>query len=236
MTTTETDSNFFVLPIESGKVRMFCGPTVLAMLTGKSREEIHRDVNKLRRKNGKVKLKTIYYRDGNYKTQKRVPWPLNSPVKGMRNDYLEALMKKYDLSPESHNKTYPSLRRLIEDIGHFKTPIVINVTGHYVLYFQGKIYDTLRKDGAPASEHPSYGQRVKKYWLVKKQKSALPALKKSPEPKLKPKKDIQIERYLRAIASAKKWTSKRKRAEKGEKKAIAKVRRYEKIFAAKKEA
>ncbi len=79
-------------------------------------------------------------------------------------------MVKYGLKPEGHDKTYPSLRRLVEDMGHFKTPIVINVTSHYVLYFQGKVYDTSSMGGLPVIEH-AYGLcRVKKYWIIQKQK------------------------------------------------------------------
>ncbi len=64
--------NFFVSEIDVAQGRMYCGPTVLALLTGKTRAEIHRDINKLYRKAGKKRRKTIYYRDGQYKTQKKV--------------------------------------------------------------------------------------------------------------------------------------------------------------------
>lgn len=154
-------------PIDTAQGRMYCGPTVLALLTGKPRAEIHRDVNKLKRKAGKKKRKTVYYRDGMYKTTRMLPWPLTASVRGMSNGTLEKLMKKYRLSAKRHDSAYPSLRRMVEDLGHFKTPIVINVTHHYVLYFQGKIYDTFRKDGAPIAEHPCAGKRVEKYWIVK---------------------------------------------------------------------
>lgn len=153
--------------IDTAQGRMYCGPTVLALLTGKSRAEIHRDVNKVKRKLGSKRRKNIYYRDGMYKTQKLMPWPLTSAVKGVSNSTLEKLMKKYRLAPKRHNSAYPSLRRMIEDLGHFKMPIVINVTHHYVLYFQGKVYDTLRQDGVAIAEHPCAGKRVEKYWTVR---------------------------------------------------------------------
>ena len=168
-----TDHNFTISPVDTAQGRMYCGPTVLAFLTGKTRAEIHADVNRARRRAGAKRRKTIYYRDGFYKTQKLVPWPLTAPVKGMHNWMLQEIMERYGLAPEKHNVSYPSLRRLVEDMGHFKVPIVINVTHHYVLYFQGKVYDTFCKEGCPVEEHPSAGQRVQKYWLIRKQKSAM---------------------------------------------------------------
>lgn len=166
------EKEFFVTPIVEGQTRMYCGPTVLALLTGKSREQIHRDINKLRRKHGKKRNKRVYYRDGSYKTTRRVPWPLTAPVKGLSNGYLEALLFKYGMGITCHHNKYPSLRRLVEDMGHFKTPIVINVTNHYVLYFQGKVYDSYRNEGAVVSEHPFGRSRVQRYWIIRKQKIA----------------------------------------------------------------
>lgn len=151
---------------------MYCGPTVLAMLTGKTRTQIHADINRLKRKAGKKRNKMMYSRDGFPRGYKRMPWPLTASVKGLSNGYLEALMRKYGLAPEGHVKPYPTLRRLVEDMGHFKTPIVVNVTGHYVLYYKGKVYDTFRKEGATVDEHPHGRCRVQRYWLVKKQKMA----------------------------------------------------------------
>lgn len=161
---------FTVYPVDRERERMYCGPTVLALLTGKGKEEIRADVNRLRRAHGKKKRKTLYYRDGTYKTQKLVPWPLTSPVRGLSETYMEKLLKKYGCNPKSHIERYPSLRRLVEDMGHFKTPIVVNAGCHYVLYFQGKIYDTFRPEGAPVKEHPYGLCRVTRYWIIRNQK------------------------------------------------------------------
>lgn len=164
-------TDFNVYPIAEGQGRMWCGATVLALLTGKTREVIHRDVNKHRRANGETTRKAVYYRDGTYKTTKRVPWSLKTPVKGMSNTWLEAMLKKYGMPAAFHqNNRYASLRRLVEDMGHFKMPIVINVTDHYVLYFAGKIYDTARPAGEPISTHPSAGRKVKSYWVIRRQR------------------------------------------------------------------
>jgi hypothetical protein len=166
-------TEFTIYPIDKSQGRMYCGPTVLALLTGKSRATIHADVNRLRRKAGKKRRKTIRYRDGSYKTTKLVPWPLTAPVRGLSHSRLDALLKKYGLPAAFHpNNRYPSLRRLVEDMGHFKMPIVITVTGHYVLYYDGKVYDTYRPEGLPVDEH-TYGRcRVKNYWLVRRQRKA----------------------------------------------------------------
>lgn len=163
-------SNYFVVPLDPKAKQTYCGPTVLALLTGLTREEIHADVNRLKRKAGKKRNKTVCYRNGQYKTTRRVPWPLTAPVGGLSNGYLESLMTKYGLAPKKHTVPYKSLRRLVEDMGHFKQPIVVNVTGHYVLYFQGLVYDTFRKTGAPVAEHPFGGSRVKNCWIITKQK------------------------------------------------------------------
>ncbi len=164
-----TDTTFTIHPINPEHGRMYCGPTVLAMLTGHSRETIHADVNRLKRKAGKKRNKTVRYPGGTYKTTRRVAWPLTARVTGLSNSFLEKLMVKYGLSPAFRNCQYGSLAQLVKDIGHFKQPIVINVTGHYVLYFNGMVFDTLRKQGVPVSDHPSARQRVQRYWLIRKQ-------------------------------------------------------------------
>lgn len=164
------EQNFTVSLVPEGGKRMFCGPTVLALLSGKTREEIHADVNRLKRKAGKKRNKLVRGRDGRPNYWKRIPWPLTAPVKGMGNNTLEKLLKKYGISNKRHDEKYPSLARLVEDMGHFKMPIIVNVTDHYVLYFQGNIYDTLRPSGAHIDAHPSKGRRVKKYWIITRQK------------------------------------------------------------------
>ncbi len=162
---TPERESFFISQIDKAQERMYCGPTILALLTGKSRAEIHGDVNRLRRKAGKKRNKW----SDKLRCWKRVAWPLTAPVKGMSNGNLEKLMDKYRLKSERRNTDYPSLRRFFDDVGHLKMPIVVNVTGHYVLYFRGKVYDTLRPMGEDLAMHPCAGRRVKKYWVIRKQ-------------------------------------------------------------------
>jgi len=137
---------------------------VLAMLTGHTREKIHRDINRMKRARGWQLHKPV---NGRWKI---VPWPLDIGVKGMFGEDLERMLVKYGLRPEWRKKgKYPSLRQLVADIGHFKTPILVNVTGHYVLYYAGIVYDTRHPTGAPVDQH-WYGRcRVKSYWIIKKQ-------------------------------------------------------------------
>lgn len=161
---------FTIYPIDKSQGRMYCGATVLALLTGKPRATIHRDFNRMVRAKGKTRRKAVYYRDGTYKTTKRVPWPLTSAVKGMYEHQLEALMTKYKIASAHHkNNRYGSLRQLVDDMEPLKKPIVVTVTGHFVLYYDGKVYDTHHPAGAPVTEH-SFGRcRVKNYWVIRRQ-------------------------------------------------------------------
>ena len=147
--------------------KMYCGPTVLALLTGKPREKIHRDINKLKRARGFKSYKTM--KNGGYKS---IPWKLTNVVKGMTCFHFERMFDIYKIRHTLKKESYPSLARMIEDMGHFKMPVVILVTGHFILYFNGLVYDTKCKQGAPIKDHPSARQRVKQYWIINKQPKA----------------------------------------------------------------
>jgi len=167
LATLEIKTGFTVYPIDTAQGRMYCGATVIALLTGKDRATIHRDFNKLIRKRG---IKRNKWSD-KLGCWTRVQWSLNSMVTGMSNKDLEALLTKNKISHKKHEVKYGSLRQLVDDMGHLKNPIVINVTGHYVLYHAGKVYDTFHREGATIADHPCAGKRVQKYWLIRRQPS-----------------------------------------------------------------
>lgn len=135
--------------------RTYCGPTVLMLLTGKPREKIHRDVNYFR--NNKLR--------NNYEKRK-----MTAMVKSMGNITMEGLLQKYDMAPKYvYRHPYKTLKQLADDMEFVKKPIVVTVTGHYVLYYQGMIYDTYRRQGCPVKEHPCARKRVKEYWIINKE-------------------------------------------------------------------
>lgn len=221
--------NFFVLPTPKdvpGK-RLYCGPTVIAMLTGASREEIFAKVN--RQKNKRLRKYPDFFK------KKR----MKDMVKGMHNHQLEDVLRRFGVTLSKHKKPasgkylYGSLRQFEMDYGHFKKPIIINITHHYVLFFRGMIFDTYRREGTPLNEHPLAGRRVESFWIVERQKA--PGISKpaeeAPAPAVeKPKRDIRRERFEIAKDRLKDWTQRQAHADKHVKKWAAKVKRYEKIF------
>lgn len=125
--------------------RLFCGPTVLCALTGKTPTQVRRAVNRHR---------------GN-------KW--NAAVTSMWQMEFQELMHKWKLKPKSvYPKKTPTLKTFSEDMQFVKNPIVVNVTGHFVLLYQGVIYDTHRKEGCPFEEHPNAGKWVRRYWVINK--------------------------------------------------------------------
>ncbi len=210
-------------------IRTYCGPTVLRLLTGKTKEEIHRDVNKLKRKSGKTSSKTVKY------GWKEVPWKLTNAVRGVAQAHMEKLLNKYGMKTKWSKKIEgkkQTLTTFAADWAHVKKPIVIVTGCHYVLLTGGKVYDTFSPNGEIPAAHHFGKTRVTEYWVLDKvqpialEEVTIPALP-LPSP---PKKDIKLVRFKKAQRQAKLWESKSRRAAKLAKKWAAKVKRYEKLF------
>lgn len=152
--------------------RTWCGPTVLRLLTGKTKDQIHRDVNKLIRAAGKKSYVT--YKRCPYGTCKAIPWKLTNPVKGMSSRNMDKLLTKYKLKPKwvrvlgSHQKQ--TMASFAYDYATVRKPIVIVAGRHFMLLFEGKIYDTMRIEGEHPKEHPKAKARVVEYWVLNVQR------------------------------------------------------------------
>lgn len=61
----------------------------------------------------------------------------------------------------------PTFKSLFEDKSFdADTLYLVNVTGHFVIYHQGIMYDNWSREGCVAQEHHSFRQRVKRIYKV----------------------------------------------------------------------
>ncbi len=130
---------------DNGK-SLYCGPSVFCALTGKTPEQIYRAVNRTRPYHSGVEA-----------------------VESMWGHEVQPILKRLGLHPKEFrpdNRT--TLRRLAEDMEFVPKPFAVLVTGHFVLLYKGKIYDSLTREGCPFIEHPSKKQKVQRYWEINK--------------------------------------------------------------------
>lgn len=149
---------------DSGKkmLRMFCGPTVLLLLTGAPYSDIKAGVNRFRNKRGMKVYKTTRKRG----STTRVNRSLAYHVQGMWHSEMSFMLKKYRMKPHLKKCTGMTLATFCEDMKFIKRNLVVCAGNHYLIYSDGKIYDTYQTEGAPATEHPFAKTRMECYWEI----------------------------------------------------------------------
>jgi len=145
--------------------------------------------------------------------------------------------------PHKRLRTWAKVRQQWRDAETW----VVNVTGHYVIYRDGVVYDNNNPKGIPLDASNSANSRVKFAWCVKAQTPArapiaapptAPAIQR-PEKRAaagKPKPTTNEKRALRLArteAALLRWESKRKRAETAIKKLTIRRRSIARALAAK---
>ena len=134
-----------------GKKIKWCGPTALAIISGRSLKFCH---NKLARIAGK---KPRY-------------------LKGAYNWQLLDALKEMKFKPIRIDAAYGlTLRKYIEEVQtteHFRGVMLVNVTDHYVVISKGLVLDN--RQGSvplPVKDHPMWRKRIVKAWHVTKKKT-----------------------------------------------------------------
>ena len=126
----------------------WCGPTALALITGRTLKFCH---NKLARIEGKEPR----YLKGVYKPSMR-----------------RALREMgYQLERIPFVRQRMTLRKSIEEVQtteHFRSVMLVNVTRHYVVISKGMVVDNHRTVPLPVREHPMWRKRIKNAWIVKR--------------------------------------------------------------------
>lgn len=144
---------FLLSPVPQNKTgRIYCGATVLLMLTGIEYPKLRAMINR-HRNVGR----------GSWSN----PLKMNAPVRGMFDKEMEHMLVHLNLKPKYVDRpAYKTLREMAEDMQHLKTPVVVTVTGHFVLLLEGVIYDTYSPEGKIASEHKCARKKVQHYWII----------------------------------------------------------------------
>jgi|TARA_R100001510_G_C7578076_1_gene152095 hypothetical protein len=126
----------------------WCGPTALALITGRTLKFCH---NKLARIEGKEPR----YLKGVYKPSMR-----------------RALQEMgYQMERINFVRQGMTLRKYIEEVQtteHFRGVMLVNVTRHYVVISKGMVVDNHSIVPLPVRKHPMRRKRIKNVWIVKK--------------------------------------------------------------------
>lgn len=125
----------------------WCGPTALAIITGRTLKYCH---NKLA----------------------RLAWKEPRYLKGTGNgDMIRALREMGYLPSRVDDAWHKTLRQYIEEVQnteHFRGVMLVNVTNHYVVISKGMVADNHCSKPIPVREHPSWRKRIAKAWIIRK--------------------------------------------------------------------
>ena len=155
-----------------GKHPTWCGPSALSILTGRSVNHCARLIAKRRNK------KRGWYNGKG--TSKQVKGSSNHEVK-MALDAMgfEMIEVKVPLKHHKHQVyavnqaafVTPTLRAYMAERGgeQWKTPMLINVTGHYVTALKDEVSDN--HSTSHYSKHPHRLKKIEKMWIVRRKRS-----------------------------------------------------------------
>lgn len=154
--------------------KFYCGPTVLKLLTGKTRKEVEASINRyINKQYAEHRGRVIDIRgdDGSYHYH-RVniePNKIVDQVVGMHSDHMTGVLKKMKFNPELvRDKPNMTLKTFVEDRQFMPHPTVAVLNTHYVLAYKGVVYDTKNPRGCPVKDHYAAGKRVCQYINIKK--------------------------------------------------------------------
>lgn len=128
------------------RYKKWCGPTALAIITGRTLRYCHNKLAKIARKEPRY-LKGVWNCD-------------------MHTAFLDMGYELHKLEPSKG-----SLAAWAEDIATSKKLsgyILVNVTNHYIVLKQGKVLDNRYPDWLPARAHQCALKRIQAAWLVKR--------------------------------------------------------------------
>lgn len=125
----------------------WCGPTALAIITGRTLKFCH---NKLAR------------------LEKKEPRYLKGVQWFNMTRSLQAMGFKCERVASAESMT---LRQYIEEVQtskHFRDIMLVYVTSHYVVIHRGMVVDNHVTAPLPVREHPAWRTHIKLAWFVKK--------------------------------------------------------------------
>jgi hypothetical protein len=192
----------------------YCGPTAIALLTGVPYSRVE---HMIRRKRGG-------YRDRNGRRKK---------VKGSYHWEVTKILKRLGCKVEEIKVTGSTLGAFVEDQRHAGT-MLVRVTGHFMVASGGMVADTTYPTPVAIEQYPKHTRRVVQAWRVVAPETPRYTVADPIDPvrEPKPKPDIRLVRYQRAVDNLKRWQTKAKRAETAMRKLRKQVRYYETALAA----
>ncbi len=148
--------------IEEGRtIRPFCGAVAVAAITGLDAEVVE---------NGFA-----------IERSREHAKPLSFNISGVYNYEVDKALKRHGYEAHAFNryrdKLPSTLRRFFLDVKWRKKmweyeSVLINVTGHYVMFnpHEGTVTDTYRKAGVPWRDYPKLKWHIEHVWMVRREK------------------------------------------------------------------
>lgn len=137
------------------KVRTWCGPTALSILTGNRVEYCARKVAKLRNE-GRRKA---------WWSAKRVRGVSNFEMRYVLDHMGYQLIRLHD-----HDCKGKTLQGWINSYSskYHRAICLVNVTDHYVVIHLGQVNDNRSKQQCPVEEHSSRRCKIENVWIIKR--------------------------------------------------------------------
>lgn len=202
-------------PVLDVRNRAYCGPSAVMLLTGVPLSRVEKMFRRARKEwGGTVK-------SYNGKTL---------PIKGTWPSEVVKVLKRLGCKVNNFNVSGGSLAAFVEDTRNVTTPFLINVTGHYMVSFQGMIADSTYKAPIKIEDYPRGARRVKKAWRIEAPERPRYSIDDqiAADRAPKPKKDVKVTRAEKIAKDIKRWERKEKLAKTKLKKLRQQQKRYQK--------
>jgi hypothetical protein len=134
------------------RYKHWCGPSAVAIITGRTLKFCHNKFAKLRGKEPRY-------------------------IKGVYNSEMRQVLREMGYSLEEirieriNGSTKPTLANWIDTVqttDQFRSVVLLNVTNHYVVAHRGMVCDNKQPNPVPAREHKSARQQIVHAWIVSK--------------------------------------------------------------------
>ena len=146
---------------QTNGARHYCGPFAIATITGESFEAIYKRLRSDRSKHGRRN------RDARGRLK---------PVRGTYTFEVVRVLGRFGFNATKlglHGSK--TLRQVCEDFAHLQCPLLINVTGHFMVLKQGMLCDTHTHEPIPWTEYRQLKLQAKQLWHVTPKRRRTPA-------------------------------------------------------------
>ena len=111
-----------------GHKHVYCGPGAIAIVTGQPVSKIEKMIRRYRNEITRQYNQTRRY-------------SIKAQIKSMYNHEVRTVLKRLKVKVNTLYPSIQTLRQFVDDTQYEKYPYIVQVTGHYVVTYRGRVMD-----------------------------------------------------------------------------------------------